>query len=146
MLLLILLIVMACLDYRILERKFLHLLSWMEESVNHVLVGSLLLVVLFLVSNVLLIPTSLLILGSGFVYVHVFGWIVGVTISSILVWLSQCIGATLSFLNGRYLLRNAVSHCTAKSKRFLIIEQIVEQNGFKVVLLLRLSPIVPYNL
>merc|ERR1712154_758920 len=39
-----------------------------------------------------------------------------------------------------------VEYYTHKNVKFAIIEQIVQSNGFKVVFLLRLSPIIPYNI
>merc|ERR1712087_1100210 len=50
-----------------------------------------------------------------------------------------------SFLNGRYLLRGVVTHYTAQSAKFAMIDQVVGMNGFKVTFLLRLPPITPYN-
>lgn len=138
----ILFIIIAISNYDLLKNKFLKFIEWMEHNT---LIGSISFIILFCISNVLLIPGSLLTFGAGFVYCHVFGLFKGVFLSSILVFIAACIGATLSFLNGRYLLRNIVQHYTQKSPRFVLIERIVRDNGFKVVLLLRLSPLIPYN-
>lgn len=88
---------------------------------------------------------SILTLGAGFVYVQMFGQITGVILASIVVWVGATCGATLAFLNGRYLLRNVVVYYTAKSEKFAIIDSVVGMNGFKVTFLLRLSPVTPYN-
>ena len=79
-------------------------------------------------------------------YVHVFGLLRGVIIASMVVWLSACIGSTLSFMSGRYLLRGTVQYYTATSRKFAMIEQIVNGHGLKVVFLLRLSPLIPFNI
>lgn len=138
----ILFIIIGITNHDALISIFLSFISWME---NNPFIGSISFILIFCISNILLIPGSLLTLGCGFVYAHIFGLLEGVFLSSILVFIAACLGATLSFLNGRYLLRDIVFHYTQKSPRFTLIEQIVENNGFKVVLLLRLSPLVPYN-
>eukprot|EP01084_Bolivina_argentea_P242009 406109_1 len=137
------LLVVAIVNYNKIISIFLQFINWMEKNA---ITGSLLFVIIFIISNILLIPGSILTMGAGFVYTHIFGLINGIIFSSFLVWIAACFGATFSFLNGRYLLRSIVEYYTQKSPKFRIIEQIVENNGFKVVMLLRLSPLIPYNI
>jgi len=117
-------------------------IAWMNA---HPILGSFAFVGLYTVCSVLLIPGSILTLGAGFVYCAMFGQVMGVLLSTIVVWCGASAGATLAFLNGRYLLRGVVTHYTAQSAKFAMIDQVVGMNGFKVTFLLRLSPITPYN-
>ena len=63
-----------------------------------------------------------------------------------LVSLASVIGASFAFLIGRYLARNWVAKKTEGSPRFRAIDEAIGKEGAKVVFLLRLSPIFPYNL
>ena len=53
---------------------------------------------------------------------------------------------TLAFLLGRYLLHDAVAGALLRRvPNFAAIDRGVAREGWKLVLLLRLSPLVPYN-
>jgi hypothetical protein len=53
---------------------------------------------------------------------------------------------TLAFLLGRYLFHDAVSSLLLRRvPNFAAIDRGVAQEGWKLVLLLRLSPLMPYN-
>jgi len=55
-------------------------------------------------------------------------------------------GMILAFYLGRYLLHDALSSLLLKRvKNFQEIDRRVAQEGWKLVLLLRLSPLMPYN-
>lgn len=55
-------------------------------------------------------------------------------------------GATAAFLLGRTLARAWVEQRIAGSARFRAIDDAIAREGFRVVLLLRLSPVFPFNL
>ena len=47
----------------------------------------------------------------------------------------------------RYLLRDSVTvWMKSKTKRWEVIDKAIEMEGWKLLFLLRLSPIIPYNL
>jgi uncharacterized membrane protein YdjX (TVP38/TMEM64 family) len=53
---------------------------------------------------------------------------------------------TAAFLLGRYLFHDAVaSTLLARVPNFAAIDRGVAREGWKLVLLLRLSPLIPYN-
>ena len=142
MLLFVILIIIAVMNHTALVAIFLTFIEWMED---HTVIGTIAFIIIFCIANVLLVPGALFTLAAGFVYCHVFGLFLGVMLSIILVFITECIGATLSFLNARYLLRNIVEYYTKNSPKFALIEQIIQKNGFKVVILLRLTPLCPWN-
>ena len=94
--------------------------------------------VIYIVATVFFIPASILTLGAGVV----FGLIKG----SIYVYIAASIGASLAFLVGRYIARSWVEKQIEGNQRFKIIDQAVAEEGIKIVLLTRLSPIFPFNL
>ncbi len=87
---------------------------------------------------VLFIPGSILTLGAGFLF--------GVAKGTALVSISAAVGATLSFLAGRYLARDWVSARVAGNSKFKSIDDAVAREGWKIVGLTRLSPVFPFNL
>jgi uncharacterized membrane protein YdjX (TVP38/TMEM64 family) len=60
--------------------------------------------------------------------------------------LSATIGAALAFLIGRYLARGVVEKQVAKNEKFKAIDNAIGKHGWKVVALVRLSPLIPFNL
>jgi uncharacterized membrane protein YdjX (TVP38/TMEM64 family) len=87
---------------------------------------------------VLMLPGSVLTLGAGFAWGPVGGVLVAVP--------GSVVGATLAFLLGRTLARGWVERKVDRSPRFRAIDQAVSEQGFRVVVLLRLSPVFPFNL
>lgn len=61
------------------------------------------------------------------------------------VFVGATIGATGSFLLARFVFRDMASNLTAEYPKIMAVDRAVGQRGFRVVLLLRLSPIVPFN-
>jgi uncharacterized membrane protein YdjX (TVP38/TMEM64 family) len=63
-----------------------------------------------------------------------------------LVSASSTLGATASFLVGRYLAREWVAGKMRAFPRFAAVDEAVAQEGWKIVGLTRLSPVFPFNL
>lgn len=100
--------------------------------------GPVVFVFIYIAATILFIPGFLLTLGSGFLF--------GVVKGSILVSVASTLGATLAFLAGRYLARSWVSQKIAGNEKFKAIDRAVGREGWKIVGLVRLSPIFPFNL
>ncbi|MFM9264019.1 TVP38/TMEM64 family protein [Tychonema sp. BBK16] len=95
-------------------------------------------ILIYIVATVLFIPGSLLTLGSGVLF--------GVVGGTICVSIGSVLGATCAFLVGRYLTRDWVSQQIQGNAKFQAIDVAVASEGWKIVLLTRLSPIFPFNL
>lgn len=100
--------------------------------------GVALFFIAYVVATVAFLPGSILTLAAGFAY----GPAWGLAITSP----ASVAGATCAFLLGRTLLRDWAVRKTRESTHARAIGQAVEREGFKLVLLLRLSPLVPFNL
>jgi uncharacterized membrane protein YdjX (TVP38/TMEM64 family) len=98
-----------------------------------------------LFATVLFIPGSILTLGAGFVFAAAFGLGGGIILGTLSVFIGASLGAIASFLLGRYLLRDFVQTLTKKYTLFEALDAALQQNGLKIFLLLRLSPIIPFN-
>ncbi len=101
-------------------------------------IGPIVFTGLYILACVLLIPGSILTLGAGVVF--------GVITGSIAVSIGSTLGATCAFLIGRYLARDLVASRIAGDEKFKAIDEAVGREGWKIVLLLRLSPVFPFNL
>jgi uncharacterized membrane protein YdjX (TVP38/TMEM64 family) len=100
--------------------------------------GLLIFMALYIMACVLLLPGSILTLGAGVVF--------GVVQGSIAVSIGATLGATSAFLVGRYLARNWVAKRIAGNQKFNAVDEAVGKEGWKIVLLTRLSPVFPFNL
>jgi len=100
--------------------------------------GPVIFVGLYVVATVLFIPGSVLTLGAGAVF--------GVALGSFSVSISATLGATEAFLVGRYLARDVIARKIQKNEKFATIDQAVADEGWKIVLLTRLSPVFPFTL
>ena len=92
----------------------------------------------YVAAPILLIPGSLLTLGAGFLYGRFWG--------TVLVSPASVLAAAIAFALGRTALRERVDRRIASDPRLRAIDAAVGEKGFRVVLLLRLSPVVPFSL
>jgi uncharacterized membrane protein YdjX (TVP38/TMEM64 family) len=94
--------------------------------------------VMYTLSVVVLFPCMILQVISGALY----GFWGGMAVS----WTSTSLGQSLAFLLGRYLFRPTVkSYLHARWPTFPTIDAAIKKEGWKLVCLLRLSPVLPYN-
>jgi uncharacterized membrane protein YdjX (TVP38/TMEM64 family) len=100
-------------------------------------VAPALFVLTYAVAVVALIPASLLTIAGG----AVFGLLPGV----IYALIGATLGSTAAFLVGRHGAPRFVARRLAAMPRYVAIERAVSANGLRIVLLLRLSPVVPFN-
>lgn len=63
-----------------------------------------------------------------------------------IVVVSAAIGANLAFLASRHLVRKRVEHIATRQRWFAATDRAIREEGWKIALLLRLSPLVPFGL
>lgn len=93
---------------------------------------------IFVAATVLLLPASALTLGAGFAWGPLAG--LGVVLPS------AVLAATAAFALSRGVARPWIERRVEANARFRAIDQAVARQGLRLVILLRLSPIVPFNL
>ena len=74
------------------------------------------------------------------------GALYGTVLGSCIVFLGACLGAEISFLLGRTLLRNWVQRRMADFPKLQVVQKAVSREGLKLILLTRLSPVFPFSL
>ncbi len=99
--------------------------------------GHVCFVAVYILATVALAPGSPLTLAAGLA----FGFY---AFPSVIV--GATIGAALAFLVGRYLARSWVARQVAKYPTFRAVDRAIHSEGWKIVALMRLSPLVPFNL
>ncbi len=93
---------------------------------------------IYILACILFIPGSILTLGAGVLF--------GVLKGSVLVSFASILGASCAFLVGRYLARDWIEKKIQTNQNFQAIDEAVAREGWKIVVLTRLSPIFPFNL
>jgi len=118
-------------------------LEWVEENP---IPGIFAFTAVFLIATVVLIPGAILTLGAGYVFASAFGMFKGVLLGSISVFIGAVAGSLASFLLGRYLLRDWVNRLSSKYEKFEALNAALNEKGIRIMVLLRLSPAIPYNI
>lgn len=99
--------------------------------------GALAYGVVYVVAAVLMLPASLLTAGAGFAY--------GPMLGTLLVSPVSVVAATVAFLLGRTAARGWISRRIEADSRFRAVDAAIGDQGLKLVVLLRLSPLFPFN-
>ncbi len=74
------------------------------------------------------------------------GAIFGIAQGLLLVFVGASVGATAAFFLARTVARSAIEQKLENNSRFAAIDRAVEREGLKIVTLLRLSPVFPFNM
>lgn len=121
--------------------SFLPIGTWLKGFVGwfrHLgVLGAFIYIGIYAVGAVLFLPGAIFTIAAGLIYGIVGGTVVALT--------GATIGAGLAFLVGRYLLRKRIEQYAEKNKKFGAIDKAVGKQGWKIVGLLRLSPLIPFN-
>ncbi len=100
--------------------------------------GPLVFVAGYALAVVAMVPGAILTLAGG----AIFGLLEG----TLYVFAAAFLGSAAAFLVARHLARGAVERRLGGHPRFASIDRAVAQEGLKIVFLLRLSPVFPFNL
>ena len=100
--------------------------------------GGIVFIGIYIIATLAFLPAAILTLGAGVIF--------GVIWGSLYVFVGATLGAIAAFLVGRYLARGWVKEKISSYKKFTNIDQAVSKEGLKIVFLIRLSPLFPFNL
>ena len=121
---------------------FLPLRAWFLQFEHYIqalgAIGPAVVVLFYILCTVLLIPGSLITVGAGTLF--------GLATGTLVVVLGANLGALASFLLARGFLREKVAGWAGANAKFRSLDQAIGQQGFKMVLLTRLSPVFPFVL
>lgn len=131
---LLVVVVVAGLVFLPVKATLVGVLEWVQGLG---VLGAVVLGALYVPACLFLVPGTLLTLGAGFAF--------GVVVGSVAVSIGSTLGAAAAFLAGRTLARDLVESRVARSPRFAALDRAVGRQGFKIVLLTRLSPVFPFT-
>lgn len=116
--------------------------QWLIDALQYIRdlgpIGAIVFILLYIIATVAFLPGSIVTLGAGVLF--------GVGLGSIYVFIGATLGSGAAFFVGRYLARGWVAKKIEGNDRFRAIDEAVGREGFKIVVLTRLSPIFPFNL
>jgi uncharacterized membrane protein YdjX (TVP38/TMEM64 family) len=92
----------------------------------------------YVVTAIAFVPGALMSLAAGAIF--------GLLRGSVYVLTGATLGSAAAFLIARYLAREAVAARIGGNARFAAIDRAVGARGLRIMLLMRLSPVFPYNL
>ncbi|MEA2694366.1 MAG: hypothetical protein QOJ16_3753 [Acidobacteriota bacterium] len=92
----------------------------------------------YMVATIAFAPGVILTLAAGAIF--------GIVRGTLYTFVGATLGACAAFLVARYAARRAIEKKIAGNPRFAAIDRAVAQQGLKIVALLRLSPVFPFNL
>ncbi len=114
-----------------------HLPALMEWVREQGLWGAIVVGLGYAIATVLMIPGSLVTLLIGAIY--------GPWIGTAVVSPASVLGAALAFQLGRGVFRGAIENKMAGNVRFAALQGALEKQGFKILTLVRLSPVFPFT-
>src|SRR2546425_1694120 len=100
--------------------------------------GPVAFIALYVLGSIAFVPGALLTLAAGAVF--------GLWRGALIVFTGAVLGSSAAFAIARTVGRNRVAAWLARDERMAAVGRAVAGKGFTVVLLLRLSPVFPYNL
>jgi len=121
---------------------FLPLGEWLVHVQRRVagtgVLGGVVFALVYVAAALLFVPGAALTIGAGAVFG--LGW--GLVVASA----ASTATAAAGFLIARYLARGRVEKLARRHEKFNAIDHAIREKGWKVVALLRLSPVVPFSL
>ena len=121
--------------------SFLPVAQWVKafaDWIRHLgLAGAFIFIAVYALAAVLFLPGAIFTIAAGLVYGIVAGTAVALT--------GATLGAGLAFLAARYLVRERIEEFAQKNRKFGAIDKAIGDEGWKIVGLLRLSPLIPFN-
>ena len=125
-----------------LAMRFLPVQQWLTSFNDWVgqmgTVGILVFIVVYALATVLLAPGSILTIGAGFAF--------GLWKGFLAAWTGAILGASFAFLVARFVARDKIESIAKRNEKFRKIDNAIGKQGAKLIFLLRLSPVIPFNL
>jgi len=125
-----------------LATRFLPVQQWLRSFNDWVgqmgTAGIFIFIAVYAVATVLLAPGSILTIGAGFAFDLWKGFLA--------VSAGSTLGAALAFLVARFVARDKIEAIAKGNEKFRKIDNAIGKQGAKLIFLLRLSPVVPFNL
>jgi uncharacterized membrane protein YdjX (TVP38/TMEM64 family) len=100
--------------------------------------GPLVFMATYAAATIAFVPGSLLTLAAGALF--------GVALGTVYALVGATVGSAVAFLISRHVARAAFERRVSEMPRFGAIDKAIARDGWRVAVLLRLSPLIPFNL
>src|SRR6184192_2310682 len=125
-----------------LVMRFLPVQQWLRSFNDWVgqmgIAGIFIFIGVYAVATVLMAPGSILTIGAGFAF--------GLWKGFLAISAGATFGASLAFLIARFIAREKIEAIARRNEKFREIDSAIGKQGAKLIFLLRLSPVIPFNL
>jgi uncharacterized membrane protein YdjX (TVP38/TMEM64 family) len=125
-----------------LAARFLPVQQWLRSFNDWVgqmgVAGIFIFIAVYAIATVLLAPGAILTIGAGFAF--------GLWKGFLAVSAGATLGAALAFLVARFIARDRIEAMAKKNDKIRRIDSAIGKQGAKLVFLLRLSPVIQFNL
>jgi len=125
-----------------LVMRFLPVREWLRSFNDWVgqmgIAGIFIFIGAYAVATVLIAPGSILTIGAGFAF--------GLWKGFLAVSAGATLGASLAFLVARFIAREKIEAIARRNETFRKIDNAIGKEGAILIFLLRLSPVIPFNL
>jgi uncharacterized membrane protein YdjX (TVP38/TMEM64 family) len=93
------------------------------------------------------IPPTLLLLGAGWAFTIVWEGSMGygIVAAAVPCFAGSVLGSLASFLRARYMMRDLIELFASRYPIVRATDQALQRDGLRILLLLRLCPLIPYN-
>src|SRR6058998_2372338 len=125
-----------------LVMRFLPVREWLRSFNDWVgqmgIAGIFIFIGVYAVATVLMAPGSILTIGAGFAF--------GLWKGFLAISAGATFGASLAFLIARFIAREKIEAIARRNETFRKIDNAIGKEGAMLIFLLRLSPVIPFNL
>ena len=125
-----------------LVMRFLPVREWLRSFNDWVgqmgIAGIFIFIGVYAVATVLMAPGSILTIGAGFAF--------GLWKGFLAISAGATFGASLAFLVARFFAREKIEAIARRNETFRKIDNAIGKEGAMLIFLLRLSPVIPFNL
>lgn len=108
--------------------------SWIDDFGA---LGPPIFILIYILAVILLVPGSALTIAAGLAYGN---WGIPLALGA------STVGASLAFLIARYIAYEKVHTLLAEKKVLQAVESVVNNEGWKIIVLVRISPLIPFNI
>lgn len=130
--------------YDQMKRIFIEFIKYFK---THIILGSLILIGIKIMGTILYVPGVLLAIGTGYAFKQVFkNYFICVPCGVITYMIGSVLGCFIVFSLSRLLLKGMLFPLFSKLKAFRALDRVLVKKGWKINILLRMSPIIPYNI
>ena len=95
----------------------------------------------------MVLPSSIMNMFGGFLFAQYYGKVRGFFLCVAAIWMSHPLAALLTFLMARYLFKDFIKERVIDRFRvFRAIDQSLSTQGLKLIILLKVQPVIPWNI